>query len=85
MMDIKTATEFFTWCTVINVALLILSTLICAFAPDWLYNMHGNLFSIPRETLDLIMYSYLGLFKIFIYIFNVVPLVALLIIGRKGN
>lgn len=79
-MDIKTLTRFFLWCTIINVALLSLSTLICIFAPEWLYSMHGNWFSIPGKTLNIIMYSYLGLFKIFIYIFNVVPLVALLII-----
>jgi len=82
-MNIQTLKRFFLWCTIINVALLLLSTLICIYAPDWLYSMHGNWFSIPRETLNIIMYSYLGLFKIFIYIFNIVPLIALLIIGQK--
>ena len=82
-MNIQLLKRFFLWCTIINVALLLLSTLICIYAPDWLYSMHGNWFSIPRETLNIIMYSYLGLFKIFIYIFNIVPLIALLIIGQK--
>jgi len=82
-MNIQLLKRFFLWCTIINVALLTLSTLICIYAPDWLYSMHGNWFSIPRETLNIIMYSYLGLFKIFIYIFNIVPLIALLIIGQK--
>ena len=82
-MNIQTYKRFFLWCTIINVALLLLSTLICIYAPDWLYSIHGSWFSIPRETLDIIMYSYLGLFKIFIYIFNVVPFLALLIIEDK--
>ena len=82
-MNIQLLKRFFLWCTIINVALLLLSTLICIYAPDWLYSMHGNWFSIPRETLNIIMYSYLGLFKIFIYIFNIVPLIALLIISQK--
>jgi len=84
-MDIRVITKFFLLCSIINVALLLLSTMICMYAPDWLYNMHGNLFSIPRETLNVILYSYLGLYKIFIYIFNVVPLVALLIIGSAKS
>jgi len=82
-MNIQTLKRFFLWCTIINVSLLLLSTLVCIYAPDWLYSMHGNWFSIPSETLNIIMYSYLGLFKIFIYIFNIVPFIALSIIGQK--
>ncbi len=84
-MDIQTLKSFFIWCTIINVALLLLATLICIFAPDLLYNIHGNLFTIPRETLNVIFYSWLGLYELFIFVFNVVPLGALLIIGGKKS
>ncbi len=79
-MNIQILKSFFLWCSIINIALLLLSTLICIYAPDWLYSMHGNWFSLSSETLNIIMYSYLGLFKIFIYIFNIAPLIALSII-----
>jgi len=82
-MDIKLITKFFTWCTIINVALLSLSTAICISSPELFYNTHGKWFDIPNETINVIMYSWLGLYELFIYIFNVVPLAALLIIG--GN
>jgi len=84
-MDIKLITKFFIWCTIINVALLSLSTAICISSPELFYNTHGKWFAIPNETINVILYSWLGLYELFIYIFNVVPLVALLIIGENKS
>lgn len=80
-MDIQTLTTFFMWCTIINVALFAWATVWCILAPDFTYRMHSKLFSIPRETFNMIIYSLLGAFKILILVFNVVPYVALLIVG----
>lgn len=79
-MDIDTVTAFFMWCTILNVGLLALSFLMCALAGNWVYRMHGKWFSIPRETFNTAMYSFIGLLKIFILVFNLVPYVALLIV-----
>ncbi len=80
-MDIQTLTGFCMWCTILNGGLLILSFLICALAGDWVYQMHSKWFPMPRETFNVVIYSFIGLFKIIFLIFNVVPYVALLIIG----
>lgn len=80
-MDIQMLTRFFMWCTILNGGLLIFSFLICAFAGDWVHKMHGRWFPMPRETFNVVIYSFIGLFKIFVLVFNVVPWVALLIIG----
>jgi hypothetical protein len=69
------------WCTVIDGAMLVLSTTIYILAPDFVYRMQSMWFPIPRETFNVVFYSFLGLFKIFFIVFNVVPYVALLIIG----
>ena len=84
-MDIQTLKSFFLWCTIINVALLVFSTMIIMFEPEWLYQIHSRWFTIPRETFNVILYSWLGLYELFIFVFNVVPLVALLIIGGKKS
>ncbi len=84
-MDIQTLKRFFLWCTILNVAFLLLSSAICISSPQLFYNTHGKWFAIPNETINVIMYSWLGLYELFIYIFNVVPLVALLIIGGKES
>ena len=80
-MDIQTVRQFFMWCTIVNGALLVLSFLICACAGDWIYRMHSKWFQISREAFNVAIYSFLGLFKIFILVFNLVPYVALLIVG----
>ena len=80
-MDIQTLTTFFMWCTILNGALLVISALMCLVAMDWVYNMHNKWFKISRETFNVAMYSFLGFLKIVFLIFNVVPYVALLIIG----
>ena len=80
-MDIQTLTTFFMWCTIINVALFVLWATMCIFAPDLVYRTQNRFFPIPRETFNVVIYSFLGLFKIFVLLFNVVPYVSLLIVG----
>ena len=80
-MDIPTLTKFFMWCTIINGGILALWTLFCMFTPNLVYRTQSTFFPIPRETFDVLIYSFLGLFKIFFLVFNVVPWVALVIIG----
>ena len=80
-MDMQTLTRFFMWCSIMNGALLILWTLLCIGAPGLLYRMQSIWFPFPRETFNVVLYSFLGLFKIIFLVFNVVPYVALVIIG----
>jgi hypothetical protein len=80
-MDIQTLTAFFMWCTILNVALLLLSSLMCICAGDWAYGIQSKWFSISRETFNVAIYSFLGLYKLLVIVFNVIPYVALLIIG----
>ena len=82
-MDIQTLTTFFMWCTIINGGLLILWIALCAFAPNLVYRTQSIFFPLPRETFDVVIYSFLGLFKLIFLVFNVTPYVALLIIGSN--
>ncbi len=80
-MDIITVRAFFMWCTIIDGALLILSSLICACAGDWVYRAHSRWFPISREAFNVAIYSFIGLFKIFFMVFNLIPYIALAIVG----
>ena len=79
-MAMHTLTAFFMWCTIINGALLILWITMCVAAPDVVYRTQKVWFPIPRETFDVVMYSFLGFFKIVFLVFNLVPYLALLIL-----
>lgn len=82
-MNIHKLTAFFMWCTIINGVLLVFTVLIGMTGFDLVYSVHGKLFQIPRETLSVIYYSFLGLYKIVWLTFNAVPYVALLIIRKQ--
>lgn len=80
-MDIVTVTHFFKWCTIINGGIFLLWTFFLLLTPDLVYRMQSVFFPIPREKYDVVIYSFLGAFKIIFMIFNVTPFIALLIIG----
>ena len=79
-MDIQTLTTLFMWCTIINGALLAFWALMCMLAPDLVYRTQSSWFPITRETFNVLIYSFLGFFKILFLIFNFVPYMALLIV-----
>lgn len=78
-MNVETLTEFFFWCTVVDGGILILWTLMFLAAPNMVYRTQRAFVNIPRETFDLVMYGFIGGFKMLFLVFNVAPLVALLI------
>ena len=80
-MDMQTLTSFFMWCTLLNGGILALWTLFLVLAPDLVYRIQSLWFPISRETFNVIIFSFLGLFKILFLVFNVIPYAALLIIG----
>jgi hypothetical protein len=69
------------WCTILNTGLLIFSFLLLSFAGDFVYRMHGKWFPMARETFNVVLYSVIIIYKIFIIVFCVIPWVALAIIG----
>ena len=80
-MDIQTVTTFFMWCTILNMGLLTLTSVMCIFFADFSYRMNHRFFSISREAFNVIIVSFIGLYKIVVIVFSVVPYIALLIIG----
>jgi len=80
-MNLQMLTQFFLWCSILNGILLLLWSGAFMLAPDLVYRTQSKWFSISREHFDVIFYAFLGVFKIVFLVFNVVPLLALLIIG----
>ncbi len=69
------------WCSIINAGLLILTFLMCAFASNMIYSIHSKWFPMSKETFNVVLYSFIGIYKIFLIAFNIVPYVALVIAG----
>ena len=80
-MTIELLREFLLWCTVINSGLLLWWFLLFSLAHDWLYRFHGRWFRLSGERFDYAHYLGMALFKVGIFLFNLVPYCALLLAG----
>jgi hypothetical protein len=50
-------------------------------AHDWIHQIHSRWFRLPVEHFDVIHYAGMAIYKIGILLFNLVPYVALRIVG----
>jgi len=80
-MNIKMVEEFLLWCGVINYGMLLIWFLFFTRAHDWLYRITGRWFRLPGEQFDALNYIGIAIYKMGIILFNLVPYVALRIIG----
>ena len=80
-MTLEAIRDMLGWCAIINIALLLWWWLFFVFAHDWMYRCHGKWFKIPVEKFDAIHYAGMAFHKIAIIMFNLVPYLALRIIG----
>jgi len=80
-MNIQTLTNFFMWCTIMNGVVLTFWTIMLMLAPDLVYRTQNKFFPVSRETFNIIIYLFLGLFKIVFVTLSLVPYVALVIVG----
>ena len=80
-MDITAVKDFFMWCTIINGLMLIFSSLVCILFGDFSFKINNKYYSITREQFNVILVSFIALYKLVFIVFNLVPFVALLIIA----
>ena len=65
------------WISVINFSVLFLWFLVFVFAKTWYYNLTSNWFTISEEKFDVIHYSLMGIFELFVIAFFLAPYLAL--------
>lgn len=82
-MNLELARSILLWCTGINYAVLLLWFILFCFARDWTYRLHGRWFRLSAEQFDAIHYAGMAIYKVGIILLNLVPFVALLILGRR--
>lgn len=80
-MDCAMWTDFFMWCSIVNMGLLIFSFLLLMSIGDFVYKVHTKWFPMPKTTFNVVLYSILGVYKILVFVFCIIPWIALEIIG----
>ena len=72
--------DFFGWSTLLHFGLLFIWFFFFVFAHDWVFRLHGKWFQLSREQFDAIHYGGLAGYKILIFLFGLIPYLALRII-----
>lgn len=80
-MNAELVRSFFGWCTLLNGGLLIVSSALLMLAGDGVFRIHTRLFPMSREAFNVSIYRFLGLYKIAVISFNLVPWLALTILA----
>jgi len=81
MMTMDSLTAFLGWCSIINIGVMIISTLAVTAFKQPVIRLHSKMFGLNPDELSMAYFNYLGNYKIAIYIFNFVPYIALKIMG----
>lgn len=79
-VTIESVTAFLGWCTVINSAWILLTTVAMHLGRNWIVSFHARLFSIPESTVSASHFTFLANYKLLILMFNIVPYIALKLI-----
>jgi hypothetical protein len=80
-MGIDAVRNFFLWCAVINYVVLVVWVLLLVLPHQWIYQLWGKWFRLTAGQFDAINFGGIALYKLGILLFNLVPYVALRIVG----
>jgi hypothetical protein len=80
-MTVEIIRNFLAWCSIINVGVLIYWWLFFTLAHGFVYRIQGKWFKLSVEKFDAIHYTGMAFFKMSIILFNIVPYIALRIVG----
>jgi len=80
-MSIEVVRSALLWCTFLNYALLLVWLLLYMLPHNWLYRLWAKWFRLTLEQFDAINFTGIVLYKAGILLLNLVPYVALRIVG----
>jgi hypothetical protein len=81
MNTIEVIREFLGWCSVINIGLLVLSSILIIAIRHPVSRIHAEMFDLDERGVRHAYFQYLGKYKVAIIVFNIVPYFALKVMG----
>lgn len=77
MFSINELTNFFAWCSIINLCLLAFAGLFIVLYRDSIINIHSKMLGLNPNDLPKLYFQYFANYKIGVFLFNIVPYIAL--------
>jgi hypothetical protein len=81
MITLGSIQEILGWCSVINIGLLIFSSVTILAMRGPIVKIHSKMYFLSEEDLSRAYFQYLAQFKIAVIVFNIVPYIALRIVA----
>ena len=78
-------TDFLLWCTILNYLVLLLWFVAFSLAHDWMFKLHGRWFRLTVAQFDALHYGGMAVYKVGILLLNLVPYIALNIVGHHAS
>ena len=75
--------DFLLWCTAINYGLLIFWALLTVLGHKWFFGLCTRLYHVPEEQARAWNFGGIVIYKMGIVLFNLVPYIALVIVGTR--
>lgn len=80
-MALETVRSALAWCTVLNIVAFLWWFLWFWLGHDFMYRIQSKWFRLSVEQFDALNYAMMGAYKLAIILFNLVPYLALRIVG----
>ncbi len=82
MLTLSQLTELLGWASVINIAYLLLATIVIVFMNRTISSIHSKFFRVSGKELDSKYFEFLSIYKIMTLVFFVAPYIALKVMGQ---
>jgi len=76
-MTTETLTELLGWASIINISILLFSTVLLIAMRRTISKVHASLFGLDEKDLGRAYFQYLAQYKIAIIVLNITPYIAL--------
>lgn len=77
MFTLDTVTELLGWSSLINIGILITASVSVMLMRNTMISIHGKMFGLDSADLSRAYFQYIAQYKITIFVFNLVPYIAL--------
>ena len=77
MSSLEALTAFFGWCTVLNLGMLVFTSILVMVMRDTMTRVHARMFGVSEADLPRVYFQYLAYYQLAIWVLNLAPYVAL--------
>lgn len=77
-MSVEMLRDLLGWSALVNYLVLLWWFVAFVYAHDLVYRIHTRWFTLTPEQFDAIHYGGIGLYKLLVFVFNLVPFLVLL-------